>query len=57
MEIPDPIELMESRMERLIDDYVDEKTCMGCKKKVGYELLCPDPMGYGPLLCNECLGI
>lgn len=54
--IPDPIERLESKMEALMEEYVDENTCMQCKKKVDYELLCPDPMGYGPLLCVECLG-
>lgn len=56
MELPDPLELLEAKMERLQDDYVDECTCMGCHKKVDYQLICPDPMGYGPLLCKECFG-
>ena len=54
--IPDPIELMESRIDRMIDKYVDENTCMGCGKKVDYDLLCPSPIGDGPALCVECLG-
>ena len=54
--IPDPIELLEIKMESLMDEYVDDCTCMQCKKKVDYDLICPDPMGYGPLLCVECLG-
>ena len=56
MHIPDPIELMESRIDRLADDYVDEHTCMGCKKKVDYQLICMSPMGDGPALCVECVG-
>ena len=56
MRIPDPIELLEARQERLMDAFIDEHTCMGCQKKVDYELLCPSPIGDGPLLCYECLG-
>lgn len=51
--IPDPIELMESRIERLCDEY-EEGVCMGCKKQVDYELICIGPMGDGPALCAEC---
>ncbi len=54
--IPDPIELLEARQERLINAYVDEHTCMECGKKVDYELLCPSPIGDGPAVCVECLG-
>ena len=54
--IPDPIELMNMQNERAMDQYVDEYTCMNCGKKVGYELLCPDPLGNGPAVCVECLG-
>ena len=55
--IPDPIELMESRIERLMDEYVDEHTCMNCKKKVDYELYCMSPTGDGACVCAECAGI
>lgn len=54
--IPDPIELLNSRQESLIDKFVDENTCMDCGKKVYYELLCPSPIGDGPAVCIECLG-
>ena len=57
MYIPDPIELMESRIERLADEFVDEYTCMGCGKKVDYALYCMSPVGDGPALCAECAGI
>ena len=57
MYIPDPIELMESRIERLCEKFIDEHTCMGCKKKVDYELYCMSLMGDGPALCAECAGI
>lgn len=55
--IPDPIELINRRMERLSDEFIDEYTCMGCGKKVNYELVCPSPTGDGPALCVECAGI
>ena len=55
--IPDPIELINSRVENLIDEYIDEKTCMQCKKKVNYELYCMSPTGDGPAVCYECSGI
>ena len=55
--IPDPIELMENRIERLMDEYIDENTCMNCKKKVDYELYCMSPIGDGPCVCAECAGI
>ncbi len=55
--IPDPIELMEARIERLSDKYIDEYTCMACGKKVDYELYCMSPLGDGPALCAECAGI
>ena len=54
MHIPDPIELMESRQEKLMEQYVDEHTCMQCHQRVDYELICPSPIGDGPLLCEEC---
>lgn len=57
MYIPDPVELLEARMERYMDEFIDEHTCMGCYKKVDYELVCPSPIGDGPALCAECSGI
>ena len=54
--IPDPIELMERRIDRLAEDYIDENTCMDCGKHVDYELVCPSPLGDGPALCYECAG-
>ena len=55
--IPDPIELLKSRYERMIDMYVDEFTCMACGKKVDYDLYCMSPTGDGPCVCFECSGI
>lgn len=57
MYIPDPGELLESRMERYMNEFIDEYTCMGCYKKVDYELLCNSPIGDGPALCAKCAGI
>lgn len=54
--IPDPMELMEMRMDLLEETYVDEHTCMGCGKKVDYELTCAAPTGIGLGLCEECVG-
>ena len=54
--IPDPIELMHSRMESLADRFVDEHTCMDCGKKVEYELICLSQVGDGPGLCIDCAG-
>ena len=55
--IPDPIELMEARNERMWDLYIDEYTCMACGKKVDYDLMCMGPMGDGPAVCYECSGL
>ena len=55
--IPDPIELLESRIENMQDKFIDERTCMDCGKKTDYELLCQSPLGDGPILCYECSGI
>lgn len=55
MTIPDPIELSESRIDRLEALYVDDQTCMLCQKRVDYELIC---MSHdGPAMCEECAGI
>lgn len=41
----------------MMDQYIDENTCMNCKKKVDYELYCMSPIGDGPCVCAECAGI
>lgn len=56
MRIPDPLEIKESSMDHLLDKYVDDHTCMECGKSYDYDMVCPDPLGYGPLICYECLG-
>ena len=52
--IPDPIELMEARIERHIDNYV-EGVCMNCGKEIDYEPYCLTP--DGPAVCAECAGL
>jgi len=54
MYIKDPFEILEGRVERLMDEFVDEFTCMECGKRYDYEMICVDPMGYGPVICEEC---
>lgn len=51
----DLIERLELRMEILADGYKDEHTCMDCNAIVDCELICLDPMGYGHLVCFDCL--
>ncbi len=55
--IKDPIELLNSRIEKLMGEYIDEYTCMQCNKTVDYELYCVSPVGDGPAVCAECAGI
>ena len=57
MHISDTVELLELRIERLVDEYIDENTCMGCGEKVDYDLVCQSPDGFGPALCDECLSL
>lgn len=54
MEIPDPLELIESRIDRLASEY-EEGKCMNCGKIVAYELVCAAP--DGPAMCYDCAGI
>lgn len=56
MYIPDPIELMDARIERLAQEYA-EGICMSCGKEVDYDLYCMSPTGDGPAVCAECAGI
>jgi len=55
--IPDPIELLAARQSHLIDQFVDEHTCMSCGKKVDYDLICMSPLGDSPAVCWECSGL
>jgi hypothetical protein len=57
MRVPDPIELSEARIDRLMALFVDEHTCMACGKHVDYELYCMSPLGDGPCVCMECAGV
>jgi len=52
----DPIEQHQSRVESMIDQYI-EGECMQCHKQVGEDYLTVlGPMGDGPAVCPECLG-
>ena len=53
--IPDPLELLEARQERWMDEFIDEFTCMECGNRYDYEMICVDPLGCGPCICDECL--
>ncbi len=57
MYIPDPIELMDARIDRAIDrvEEVGEGCCMACGKKVDYELIqaTADPASWA--VCYDCL--
>ncbi len=55
--IPDPIELLDFRIEKNMDSYIDENTCMQCGKKVDYDLICMSPIGDGPAVCIKCTGL
>lgn len=52
--IPDPIELMESRIERNIEEYV-EGHCMNCGDEVDYELIPVSASPDAPVVCLNCL--
>ena len=58
--IPDPVELMESRMEREIDkiDADNNYPCMNCGEKFPVDQgICMSPLGDGPLVCSfKCAG-
>jgi hypothetical protein len=53
MNIPDPIERMQSRAEGYQSIWLG--VCDQCGAKVDYDLYCLDPMGVGPNVCGDCL--
>ena len=54
--IPDPIELMESRIDHWASSHT-EGVCQECGKTVGEDnLTCPSPTGDGPAICFDCAG-
>jgi len=60
MNIPDPLELMEVRIEAEIDkvDADGKYLCTGCDTKFPVdEMVCMSPTGDGPLACWDCSGI
>lgn len=57
MYIPDPIEIMESQIERAIDRMyeVGEGCCMECGKKVDYDLIPRSSHPAAWAVCHECI--
>ena len=59
MGIPDPIELMDGRIESQMDliDSEDTYPCCICDERKPFsttDWVCVSPMGDGPLACPEC---
>jgi hypothetical protein len=58
MNIPDPIELMEARIERETDKIdANGYPCCKCGKRYSiddHDWVCMSPMGDGPLMCVSC---
>lgn len=57
MYIPDPIELMDMRIEREIDkiDLDGKYQCSYCSTMIELDdVICLSPMGDGPGICGEC---
>ena len=60
MNIPDPIELMESRIDAQMGlvDANDTYPCVECGVRKPLETtdwLCLSPIGDGPLVCSDCV--
>lgn len=51
--IPDPLEIMENNIERMMDSF--DGNCMKCGKKVDYELIPLSDHPYAPAVCIDCL--
>jgi len=52
--IPDPLEIMDSNIERNIENYI-EGHCMGCGKNVGEDnLVLATPSPDSPAVCFKC---
>ena len=56
--IPDPVELMEQRIEHECDKVTGSTyPCYNCGKRYSLEnhpWICMSPLGDGPLLCTDC---
>ena len=53
--IPEPLEILESQIDRMVDQYV-EGHCMSCGKKVGESNLFPaSSHPAAAAVCFECL--
>ena len=53
--IPDPIEIMESNIEKMGDEY-KEGFCMMCGKEIDYEPYPVSARPDAPAGCAECAG-
>jgi hypothetical protein len=55
--IPDPLEILDMQIDRMIEQYV-EGQCMRCGKQVGEEnLVLASPHPASAAVCLECAGI
>ena len=53
--IPDPLEQLENSIERMIDRFVDEYTCMECGERKDYVLNTASARPDSPLICDDCM--
>lgn len=52
--IPDPVEIMDSQIDRMVDEF-KEGHCMDCGKEVDYDLIQASASPTAPAVCYECL--
>jgi len=53
--IPDPIELVNYKIERMIDSIDPDGKCMGCNSAVGFEAMYPiSERPDSPVACWNC---
>lgn len=55
--VPDPIEIMESNIERLMHEQslLGDNVCPWCKKKADHELIQVSSYPDSPVSCYDCL--
>jgi len=54
--LPDPIELMQNRIDRNIQNYT-EGVCVACDKMIDYEPYSLTPTPDALAVCAECAGV
>ena len=54
MYLADPLELMESRIERMCDE-IEEGKCPICKKEIDHDLIPIGPAPDSQVMCYDCL--